>query len=589
MNRDMNTQVREYTEFFQGSIDPVEMEEILHRRIGDGPVRPIRPVRSTHRRGWVTAAVAAVVTVVVLGSVAWLSRSDGAAPAVDETPPTTAAVTPTTEAVTTTDTVAATTTTLAAVPAVPPGEGPQFTFAQGESPVEGILGGGVWFNSALYVTSHHFTAYDVGDSVGNTVFRSPDGLTWERVPGLPIATNVGRSMLYTDGDRLVNVVVKESDNSIEVNTSIDGEDWVSSRIQIPIPGGSNMVGVFEVDDNYPFSDNVAVGPKGIVVAATVNLSFEGEGFANGLVGADEATHVEVVDLDLDRGTMIVRFLDENNGMEQIGDDREIDLQDAGFSNAFSNLLDAMASDPDWEPVIDGFIAQLTDEATDGYAAVSVGYAWHSPDGETWNRVERAGPLDGGEFSAIMATPDGFMATAISTYQPGSLPLSLRTLATGFDSTIVWESEEGTDWIPAPDLTSSYAFNKSRLAEWQGKPVELVGWAQRRQDDTSVFTLTVPSQDLTSEIPTSGMLVEIGELGLIGTPTYGWEEPGKMEILLSLDGTTWNRWQPDEFGTVDGQAEAWIVGIGDDFVVLQVTELDDSGAFSGPSMWIGRLP
>jgi YVTN family beta-propeller protein len=94
----MNTQVREYTEFFQGSIDPVEMEEILRRRIGDSPVRPVGPVRSTHRRGWATAAVAATVTVIVLGSVVWFSRSNGDAPAVDVTPPTTAAVTPTTEA-----------------------------------------------------------------------------------------------------------------------------------------------------------------------------------------------------------------------------------------------------------------------------------------------------------------------------------------------------------------------------------------------------------------------------------------------------------------------------------------------------------
>jgi hypothetical protein len=105
MSRDMNTQVRDYTEFFQGSIDPVEMEEILHRRIGDGPVRPVGLVRSTHRRGWVTAAVAAMVTVIVLGSVAWFVGSDGDAPAVDETPPTTAAVTPTTEAAITTDAV----------------------------------------------------------------------------------------------------------------------------------------------------------------------------------------------------------------------------------------------------------------------------------------------------------------------------------------------------------------------------------------------------------------------------------------------------------------------------------------------------
>jgi hypothetical protein len=78
MNQDMNTQVREYTEFFQGGIEPVEMEEILERRIGDGPVRPVGPVRSTHRRGWVTAAIAAAVVLIVLGTAGFLAS--GTAP-----------------------------------------------------------------------------------------------------------------------------------------------------------------------------------------------------------------------------------------------------------------------------------------------------------------------------------------------------------------------------------------------------------------------------------------------------------------------------------------------------------------------------
>jgi hypothetical protein len=215
--------------------------------------------------------------------------------------------------------------------------------------------------------------------------------------------------------------------------------------------------------------------------------------------------------------MVVRFLDENNDMEQIGDDREIDLQDTGFSNAFSNLLDAMVSDPDWAPVVDRFITQLTSPFTDGYATVSVGYAWHSSDGETWNRITSKGPLDRGEFAAIMATPDGFIATATST-RLGS-----------FDSRRVWESDNGTNWTVATGLTSSHALDTS-LAELQGKPVELL-YRSQRGVDPQVLTLTVPQQELASEIPGGGMVVEIGGLGLIGTPISQPAESDKMEILL----------------------------------------------------------
>ena len=94
----------------------------------------------------------------------------------------------------------------------------------------------------------------------------------------------------------------------------------------------------------------------------------------------------------------------------------------------------------------------------------------------------------------------------------------------------------------------------------------------------------------ADIPTTGMRLEFSDLGLIGTPTYGWEEPvGTIEVLLSTDGTSWNRWKPSEFGQNAGWAEAWIVGIGDDFVVIQVHEWDASNENESYGLWVGTIP
>lgn len=54
-----------------------------------------------------------------------------------------------------------------------------------------------------------------------------------------------------------------------------------------------------------------------------------------------------------------------------------------------------------------------------------------------------------------------------------------------------------------------------------------------------------------------------------------------EILFSEDGTTWNRWNPPELDPEAGNLR--VVGIADDFVVLQQGWLDTS------VLWIGTLP
>jgi hypothetical protein len=333
-----------------------------------------------------------------------------------------------------------------------------------------------------------------------------------------------------------------------------------------------MAGVFQLrDDSGRSSGGLAVGSKGIVVAATVGLSFEAEGFANGLVSPDEGIHVEVVDLDIDRGVMVVRFLDENNDMVQIGELEEIDLNSAGFSGAFSNLLEAMAADPDWKPKIEPFIAELTSVYATGLAGADVGFAFHSPDGTNWKRIESIGPLDNGSFDAILATADGFVATASR-------------------SQLVWESADGTTWTQASGLTSRHVSDESHLAEWNGEIIERVGGAQRRENDTEVWTLTDPGRAVFPDVSTKGMRLEITELGLIGTPTYGWEEPDKMEILFSSDGESWNRWEPSEFGQGTSGTEAWLVGVGPDFVAIQTRDWKEaSGSDATLNIWVGRLP
>jgi hypothetical protein len=291
--------------------------------------------------------------------------------------------------------------------------------------------------------------------------------------------------------------------------------------------------------------------------------------------------------------MIVAFLDEENGMEQIGDLREIDLTGAGFSSAFSNLLDAMATDPDWAPVLPGFIAQLTSEGSTGSASVSVGYGWFSQDGLTWARIDSTGPLDGGEFAAIIAGGDGFVATASNTYKPEYLPADLRHLAEGFGNTIVWESEDGTTWTEASGLTSTHGTNDMMLAEWRGDVVELVGWVYSIDEDMQPMTLAGPQQVL-ADIPTHGLWLDISEFGLTGTPSSGWWGPDATELLFSVDGTSWNRWEPVEFdigsdpSTGERRGSVRIVGIGQEFIVVEHEKWDDDVQVTIRTLWVGTI-
>lgn len=103
MTNDMNTQVRAYTEYFQSTIEPVGMTEILERPVGAAPVRPLEPVISTHRAGevsavvserrrvirnWVAVLGSAAAAIVLIGGAVWL-LGGGGSEVVDEPMPVT--------------------------------------------------------------------------------------------------------------------------------------------------------------------------------------------------------------------------------------------------------------------------------------------------------------------------------------------------------------------------------------------------------------------------------------------------------------------------------------------------------------------
>jgi len=67
------------------------------------------------------------------------------------------------------------------------------------------------------------------------------------------------------------------------------------------------------------------------------------------------------------------------------------------------------------------------------------------------------------------------------------------------------------------------------------------------------------------------------LGLVGHANE--MDDAGTEVLYSVDGSAWSRWSPQEFGPEPGNL--YMMGIGDDFVVVQLMQGADH------SLWVGR--
>ena len=84
MTSDLKTQVREYTEFFVSTVEPVGLNEILDHLVGDDSVHPIGPMVADRPRGLRVALLAAAVILIVVGGVTWLIRFGGDVAPVEE-------------------------------------------------------------------------------------------------------------------------------------------------------------------------------------------------------------------------------------------------------------------------------------------------------------------------------------------------------------------------------------------------------------------------------------------------------------------------------------------------------------------------
>ena len=74
MTSDLNTQIRDYTEFFVSTVEPVGLDEILALPISHEAVQPIEPIGVERPRALWVAMLAAALILIVIGGVTLLTR-----------------------------------------------------------------------------------------------------------------------------------------------------------------------------------------------------------------------------------------------------------------------------------------------------------------------------------------------------------------------------------------------------------------------------------------------------------------------------------------------------------------------------------
>jgi hypothetical protein len=283
---------------------------------------------------------------------------------------------------------------------------------------------------------------------------------------------------------------------------------------------------------------------------------------SGLVDPDEGIHVEVAEIDLERGVVTVRYIEEESG--EVVDIVEI----GGLGNSFGELLDAMEADPAWAPLVGPLLEDMAD-VDDWGGGFQTGLAWFSVDGVSWEPIIDVGPLQGmNRFESIVATEDGFVATSDDCCWPPNDPVQ----------NVLWHSVDGTTWTEGAGLAESHLTSRSLTSQvldrgglnvWAGQPVAAAS--------AGVWTIEDSPLQLIPARAVSGMGLVFGELGIVGLMFGNMEGHSAEEIFFSVYGSTWNRWDPPEFDPEDGMLK--VVGMGDDFFVVRL----------GGTTWVGTLP
>jgi hypothetical protein len=410
-------------------------------------------------------------------------------------------------------------TTAAAVPApfVPP-----LTFAEVDFPGPGGLGETAWFNGKLYAATWQ-----------GQLLSTEDGVNWVN-EDLPIvdANGVETLHLSTDGESLVvggmppaNAIGSESCSEpgdvVTVQVLDQTGVWTLSEIELPFTKPASLAGCL----TFWLSD-VQVGPDGFIVAGSIS----------GMVPFEAIIAQEL-------GQQV---LDEINGMSPEGNVLVVESGDGARTDRID--LDAIGLADDIADF--GAYAKSIIESDEGDATWfgERPFVWWSLDGLTWSLVDRTGPpMQDHQIQDVTPTEHGFILTS------------------DFGQTA--QLSDGSLWEPAGPIPED-------VRTWRGQPVVV--------DSNGIRLFNEPQTVLVQPEDIVGRDVELGDLGAIAFErigTFGSLDLSSQPMHFSLDGSTWETWNPEEFSELD--EEARFIAIGDDFVIFEVGLRD-------PVLFVGSL-
>jgi hypothetical protein len=441
MSVDLATQIRDYAREVHSDERPLTLDEIMERRFGTEPVRPIGPLpqqaEPRPRRRWSVVLAAAAAVLVLMGGAALLLQVIG--------------------------TEAPVATTL-------PSE-PQSLSAWARVPNDEAVFGGEGGQGMMSVTAGGPGLVAVGwdelEGVDHraAVWTSPDGITWSRIPHDPeVFGGELNEVLWsvTAGGPGLVAVGSAEDHVAAVWTSVDGVTWSrvphdaavfpGGWIKSVTAGGPGLVAVGTAGD-----EDVAVvwtSPDGITWSRVPHdpAVFGGEGnqLTMNSVTAGGPGLVAVGEEATGNGWTYAAVWTSPDGVTW----SRVPNDEAVFGQTGIQSMSSVTAGPS------GLVAV---GRAGGDAAV-----WTSPDGLTWARVPHDEAVFGArEMSSVTVGGPGLVAVgAYRFFVPDA---------------VIWTSADGITWARVPHDESLFNAAEMTSVTSGGLGVVAVG-ATRPNDD-----------------------------------------------------------------------------------------------------------
>ena len=432
MNASLSTQIRDYYSYVDEKQGAVDITAVSERRVGEQPVRPIRPTtplrRPRRHHRWIVVAAAAAAVLVLVGGVAWLFRVSGSDRPVATTPPT---------------------------------ETPSSYRWSRVPDDKGVLEDTVAFGGGMRdVTVGGPGLVAVGEADdGTAVWTSVDGMTWSRAPhdesvfgganAIWSVTRGGPGLVAVGGQS--GPEHERDEDEAAVWTSVDGIIWFRVPHDEAVFGGEGQQQMMSVTAGGP--GLVAVGwdtsgdtPDAAVWTSVDGITWsrvphdeavfggQGEQQMNGVtvggpglvaVGSDGFLEFDKGQLtDYDDFTGVAAVWTSVDGLTW----SRVPTEEAVFGGAGNQWMNAVTSSGSGLVAVGG----------DWSSAVHHAAVWTSVDGITRSRVpNHEAVFGGGEHDQLMlsVTPSSSGLVAVGrAWAPSSDP-----------GASVWTSDDGITW------------------------------------------------------------------------------------------------------------------------------------------------